>query len=159
MSTTLRSAVLGGVDGVITSFAIVAASDVGDLGARTVVVVGFSSLVADAASMAASEYLAVSAEDALRAETALRPILSGVTCFLSFVTCGLVPLLTYLTTSSLVSCASFSITTLMLLGAGRAMLSNEALVRTLVQTATLGSIAGGIAYGVGALSHRLTVEA
>ena len=46
--TTLRSAILGGVDGVITSFAIVAASAVGGVDRRAVATVGFASLFADA---------------------------------------------------------------------------------------------------------------
>lgn len=156
MTIVLRSAILGGVDGVITSFAIVAASHVGDLGTKTVVIVGFASLFADAGSMAISEYLAVRTDDSLRPETALRPLLSAVSCFAAFVACGLVPLLTYLATASLLSSAAFSVTTLMLLGAARARVSREPLVRTLLETAALGSVAGGIAYGVGVLSHRLS---
>ena len=152
----LRSAILGGVDGIVTSFAIVAASDVGELGKRAVVVVGFASLVADAGSMAASEYLAVSANRALQGNPKLRPLLAGVTCFAAFATCGLVPLLTYLLTSSLLSSASFSVTALVLLGAARAKVADEPLVRTFVQTAALGSAAGAVAYGVGLLSHRLS---
>lgn len=156
MSTIVRSAILGGVDGAITSFAIVAACDVGNLGTRAAAIVGFASLFADAGSMGCSEYLAVRADAALRQNTALRPVLSGVSCFAAFVVCGLVPLLTYLASTSLLSCASFSVTTLMLLGAVRAGVSSEPLVSTLLETATLGGLAGGIAYGVGLLSHRIS---
>lgn len=152
----LRSAILGGVDGIVTSFAIVAASDVAMLERGAVVVVGFASLVADAGSMAASEYLAVSTERALQRTSYYYPLLSAVACFAAFATCGLVPLGTYLLTASLLSSAAFSITTLVLLGAARAKVADEPLVRTFAQTALLGSAAGGVAYGVGVLSHRLT---
>ena len=150
MTSALRSAVLGAVDGVITSFAIVAASDAGDLGNRAVIIVGFASLFGDATSMAVSEALAVRT-DAAR----LYPVLAGASCFAAFVACGLVPLFTYLATASLVSCASFSVTTLMLLGATRARLASAPLLTGLLETASLGAAAGGIAYGVGLLAHAV----
>ena len=105
--------------------------------------------------MAISEFLAVRTERTLRPERDLRPILSGVNCFLAFVACGLVPILTYLATASLLSCASFSVTALMLLGAARAGVSSAPLLGSLLETAVLGTAAGGIAYGVGVLAHTV----
>ena len=157
---SLRAAVLGGVDGVITSFAIVAACDVGDLGVRAVALVGFTSLAADAASMGASTYLAVSAERALLVSQGngvarLNPVVSGITCFVAFVTCGMVPLGVYLTTASLLSSASFSVVALALLGAARARVANEALLRAFGETTLLGVAAGAVAYGVGILAYNV----
>ena len=157
MATAIRSSILGGVDGVITSFAIVAASDAGRLGNRIVVIVGFASLFADATSMAISEFLAVRTDAAVREDgRLLYPVLSGASCFAAFVACGLVPLLTYLATTSLLSCASFSVTTLMLLGATRARVTSVPLLGALLETASLGGVAGGIAYGVGLLAHAVS---
>ncbi len=139
----------------ITSFAIVAASDAGGLGTRTVTIVGFASLFGDAFSMAISEFLAVRTDSTLNPDRRLYPVISGINCFLAFVSCGLVPILTYIMTASLLSCASFSVTALMLLGAARAGVSSTPLLASLLETAILGAAAGGIAYGVGMLAHSL----
>lgn len=55
----LADAVLGGVDGCVTTFAIVAGAAGGGLPHRTIVVLGFANLIADGFSMAASNYLSV----------------------------------------------------------------------------------------------------
>ena len=47
----LRASLLGGVDGVITSFAIVAGTHAGEMTMDTLWVIGISSLVADGPSM------------------------------------------------------------------------------------------------------------
>lgn len=55
----LADAVLGGVDGCVTTFAVVAGAAGGGLTHRTIVVLGFANLLADGFSMAASNYLSV----------------------------------------------------------------------------------------------------
>lgn len=55
----LADAVLGGVDGCVTTFAVVAGAAGGGLPHRTIVVLGFANLLADGFSMAASNYLSV----------------------------------------------------------------------------------------------------
>lgn len=147
----IRAAVLGGVDGIITSFAIVAATRAGTLGDRTVSVVGFASLLADGTSMGVSTYLAESAERALQDGRQLQAALSGAVCFGAFVTCGAVPLVVALYVESLVSSAAFSLVALMLLGAARTRATGEPLLRGFFETTLLGAAAGGVAYGVGAL--------
>jgi len=52
--------VLGGVDGVVTTFAVVAGSVGGRLSTTTIVILGLANLIADGFSMAASNYLATS---------------------------------------------------------------------------------------------------
>ncbi|MGF1606513.1 MAG: VIT1/CCC1 transporter family protein [Rhodothalassiaceae bacterium] len=58
----VRDWVQGGIDGAITSFAIVAGAVGGGLGARVIVILGLSSLVADAVSMAAANFSGTRAE-------------------------------------------------------------------------------------------------
>lgn len=57
--TYLADAVLGGVDGCVTTFAVVAGATGGGLPRRAIVVLGFANLLADGFSMAASNYLSV----------------------------------------------------------------------------------------------------
>jgi vacuolar iron transporter family protein len=58
----LPDAVLGGIDGCVTTFAIVAGSVGGGLSSAVVMVLGVANLLADGFSMAASNYLAARSE-------------------------------------------------------------------------------------------------
>lgn len=150
----LRASILGGVDGVITSFAVVAGASAGGLGKDAVWVVGASSVLADGLSMGVSEFLSSSAEQArgVASSTASpSPTILGLACFASFVVCGAVPVLLFLATQGAVlACACFSLVELMLLGVARTQFTKEALWRGVLQTSLLGAAAGGVAYGVGA---------
>jgi VIT1/CCC1 family predicted Fe2+/Mn2+ transporter len=55
----LADAVLGGIDGCVTTFAVVAGAAGGDLPDSVIIVLGFANLFADGFSMAASNYLSV----------------------------------------------------------------------------------------------------
>ena len=151
--TLLRAGVLGGVDGVITSFAIVAGAHALEDARRVVLIVGSSSVLADGLSMGVSEFLSSSAERAL-AVTGPSPLRLGVVCFASFVAFGIVPLAAYLIgQSSLLACAMFSSVELMILGAVRSMMADECILRGFTQTLVLGAIAGGAAFGVGQIQY------
>lgn len=141
---------MGGVDGVITSFAVVAGASVMDdeVVSTTVAVVGFSSVVADGFSMGISEYVSSYSEKVLTRREG-NPALLAVVCFVSFVGCGTVPLVVFLLARRrLLACASFALVELMLLGSGQTLVTREPLLRGLVRTSVLGAIAGGVAYGV-----------
>ena len=151
----LRASILGAVDGVITSFAIVAGAHAGELGTSAMLVVAVSSLLADGVSMGVSEFLSSASERAkvVAVSGGMRPELLGVACFASFVSAGAVPIVAFVSfaNGSLLSCAMFSLVELMLLGAARTRFTNEALLVGLGQTSVLGGVAGGVAYGVGRL--------
>ncbi len=53
----LKGMVFGGLDGILTSFAIVAGAAGGNLQWEVVLVLGFSNILADAISMGVGEYL------------------------------------------------------------------------------------------------------
>ena len=104
--SALRASILGGVDGVITSFAIVAGSHAGNLSGSAVIIVGASSIIADGFSMGISEYLSsVSAKaekiknKEIISSRSITPSCLGVVCFISFVLCGTVPVLSYMLAS------------------------------------------------------------
>lgn len=134
-SSLVRPSLLGGVDGVITSFAIVAGGHAGTLGRTSVLVIGLSSLAADGLSMGVSEYLSGGEQPDWRA---------GLACFASFVVLGLVPLVAYVTTTLLVSIL-LSLVCLAGLGALRGPHRRG---RNVLQTLVLGTAAGGVAFGV-----------
>ena len=59
----LRDWVYGGIDGAVTTFAIVAGALGADLAARFVIIMGIANLVADGFSMAAANYSGTRAEN------------------------------------------------------------------------------------------------
>jgi VIT1/CCC1 family predicted Fe2+/Mn2+ transporter len=58
----LRDWVYGGIDGAVTTFAVVSGVTGAALGSRVVVILGIANLIADGFSMAASNYLGTTAE-------------------------------------------------------------------------------------------------
>lgn len=58
----VKSLVFGGLDGIITTFAVVAASVGGSLGSNVILLMGFANLVADGLSMGLGDYLSSQAE-------------------------------------------------------------------------------------------------
>jgi VIT1/CCC1 family predicted Fe2+/Mn2+ transporter len=58
----IKSVILGGLDGIITTFAIVAAVEGGNLSKHTAILMGVANLVADAISMGLGDYLSERAE-------------------------------------------------------------------------------------------------
>jgi DNA damage-binding protein 1 len=59
----LKSVIFGGLDGILTSFAIVAGSAGGNLPTPVVLILGFSNIFADALSMGVGEFLSSKAEN------------------------------------------------------------------------------------------------
>ena len=59
----VKSLVFGGLDGIITTFAIIAASQGGGLSQRTIIMMGFANLLADAISMGVGDFLSETAEN------------------------------------------------------------------------------------------------
>jgi len=157
----LRASLLGGVDGVITSFAIVAGTHAGNLSTNTLWIIGISSLIADGLSMGISEYISSSSAAAkgeqLQKANDASPYTLGIVCFISFIVCGIVPTVLYVATAGrIVAVSIFSLVELMLLGATRTLFSKENILWGLTQTASLGAIAGSVAYGVGVAVHALS---
>ena len=82
--------IYGGVDGLVTTFAIIAGSLGGDLSTRIVIIIGLASILADAFSMGLSSYLAEKAR--IKGQDAIKV---GLITFLSFLSIGIFPLLPF----------------------------------------------------------------
>ena len=59
----IKSLIYGGLDGIITTFAVVAGVEGANLEASIVLILGFSNLIADGLSMAVGDYLSTKAEN------------------------------------------------------------------------------------------------
>ena len=93
MNQYLSEIVYGGVDGLITTFAIIAGSSGANFNKKVILVLGISSILADGFSMGVSSYLA---EKVRTMGSNKSPINVGFITFLSFVLLGLMPLLPFL---------------------------------------------------------------
>ena len=147
----LRPFLLGAVDGLITSFVIVAGGYAGNVNKRSILIIGFSSLVADGFSMGVSEYLSTRNEQSLRMS-----VYTGFACFLSFIVFGCLPLFGFLTGNSrstqIILSSIFFFISLAILGIlhGCFVQKSSTLehIRRFAEIVILGSVAGGIAFGV-----------
>lgn len=150
----MEPSLMGGVDGLVTSFAIVASSQYTSSPVKVATVVGFSSLVADGISMGISQYLSASSSEdrAQRREELSRPspVLMGAACAASFVVVGSVPLVAFvLGDASMVAAVCSTLLMLFILGVMRVVPADaRSVVVSVLRTCVLGAVAGGLAYVV-----------
>jgi VIT1/CCC1 family predicted Fe2+/Mn2+ transporter len=83
--------VYGGVDGLITTFAIIAGSVGAELPHNIIIILGIASILADGFSMGISSFLA----ERMRTN-AKHPYMVGLSTFVSFVLLGSIPLIPYI---------------------------------------------------------------
>lgn len=152
-----KSITYGGLDGIITTFAVVAGAIGGNLGATTIIILGFSNLLADGFSMAAGDYLSSTTEDDTQPHQAIK---NASITFLSFNLFGLVPLLAYLlvaswtqlpSTSTLLLASGIVSLALALLGYVKASITQQDKKLEIIRTLLVGSVAAAVAYGIGQL--------
>ena len=150
----LRDLLYGGLDGCITTFAIVTGVAGAALGPRVVLVLGLANLIADGISMGASNYLGLKSELEQRREPVApeKPWRHGAATFAAFVAVGANPLLAYvlpLPTPRLGSAVAAACVALFAIGAGRARFTHKSAWRQGIEMLLVGLVAGGAAYGIG----------
>jgi vacuolar iron transporter family protein len=101
----LRDMVYGAIDGIVTTFAVVAGVTGGSLSAHAVLIVGIANLVADGLSMGVGNYLSIRSHESMRAAQALpeeeaSPVRHGAATMAAFAIAGAVPLAPYLAGAS-----------------------------------------------------------
>lgn len=148
----LRPAILGAVDGLITSFVIVAGGLASDTAKSKIMLIGFSSLVADGISMGVSESMSSRAQDGLSLGQAGA---LGLVCFISFVIFGCFPLVGFAAgvtseASRVASIVMFAVF-LFIVGAVRAFITKESYLLATGETVILGAVAGGVAYAIASI--------
>ena len=149
-----KSIVYGGMDGIVTTFAVVAGAVGGNLGITPIVILGFSNLLADGFSMAVGDYLSSTTEKSVVKGKAVKN--AGAT-FLSFIFFGLIPLLSYLLINVfsifrvhtfMMACILVSLA-LTLLGFVKALITKKSKLKEIFRTVLIGLIAALFAYYVG----------
>lgn len=160
--------VYGGIDGSVTTFAVVAGAAGAGLDTIVIIILGIANLLADGFSMGASAYLADKSEkDIAKHENELSSPKSswhiGAVTFGAFVLVGAIPLVVYVleylsgqkwpwsfAVASSVTLAAFA-------GIGwlKGAVTHTHRLRAAAETLLLGAVAAAIAYGLGDVLERL----
>lgn len=150
--------VYGGIDGTITTFAVVAGSVGAGLSTNVIVILGFANLLADGFAMSIGAYLSANSERDKNQEfdDGKSPLFVGLATYISFLIMGFIPLLVYVVDllqkleSSLFLIASvLTAIVFVIIGALKAYVTNKQYAKGIMQTLVLGAIAAVVAYYVG----------
>lgn len=97
--------IYGGIDGAVTTFAVVAGAMGASLQSSVILILGFANLIADGFSMAVSNYLSVKSQADIHryhsdyksfAKEGKHPLKTGFATFISFILVGIIPLLSFI---------------------------------------------------------------
>lgn len=164
----LGEIVYGGIDGIVTTFAVIAASAGANLSSGVVIVLGFANLIADGFSMGISAYLAEKTKTQQARSTSHNPIGVGVVTFGAFIAVGVLPVLLYLADyigdwqtepetlfmwASLIAAGAFTS-----IGYAKSFASDESKLRSTLETLALGAIASIIAFVLGDLLEQVILN-
>lgn len=164
----IKSIVYGGVDGIITTFAVVASASGASLSIKVLMILGFASLFADAISMGFGDYLSSRAQHEMLEQTEpgnhltrlqchVLAIKSGCYTFSSFLVFGTVPLLTYvispfftvIRTNRFLTACVLTGCTLFVLGALKTTLTKKYWLTSGLEMLSIGGLCALAAYVVG----------
>ncbi len=156
--------VYGGIDGIVTTFAVVAGAMGASLGAGIVLILGFANLFADGFSMAISNYMSESSREDLNGKDKNRkePRRTALATFFAFIIIGFIPLLPFVIDYFYpIGFDRFLLATVLtglafvFVGAVRGKIVGKSQIRTSLETLGIGSAAALIAYLVGHLLRGL----
>lgn len=165
----LSEFVYGGIDGAVTTFAVVAGATGASFSLQVVIVLGFANLIADGFSMSVGSYLSTKSQQELMVKKGKSisdepsPVINGVSTFIAFILLGFVPLLAYVVNrvfnleatnlflmASLLTTAAFA-----LIGYMKGKVTHAPIVRSVMETLILGVLAASFAYGLGDVLEKL----
>lgn len=156
--------VYGSIDGTVTTFAIIAGIAGAGLDTAIVIILGFSNVLADGFSMAASNYLSEQAhQDQNSDDEHHDPIKTALATFFSFISIGSIPVISYIIGTSIPGFTAYAFwfaalctgLTFLGIGATRGIITEKNPWRTALETLAIGTIAALVAYGVGAFLEQI----
>lgn len=172
IENNLREFVYGGMDGAVTTFAVVTGAAGANLGVRVILILGFANVLADGFSMAVGSYLSEKSDQDLsvhkgesKKEDHDSPLQASIATFVSFILVGVVPLLIYvidyilsleMTNSQLLA---YSVTLTLIafgmIGLLRARVTKIKKRKALLESLGLGVAAAVISYAAGTLLEKI----
>ncbi len=160
--------VYGAIDGSVTTFAVVAGAAGANLSPGIVLILGFANLFADGFSMATGNFLSTKAKIEVQAKTGhhhheIAPMKAALITFISFVTVGFVPLLSYVAgiffssvgENKFVIASTLTAFSFIVIGAIKAKVVKKSWIKASAETLFLGGTAAAIAYFIGAFLSGL----
>ena len=161
----LREFIYGGMDGAVTTFAIVTGAAGAGFDTNIILILGLANVFADGFSMAVGAYLSEKADQQLEAknndtkhEADETPLVASVATFISFVLVGFIPLLIYIADfifdlglgeDALIYSIFLTLTAFAGIGYLRAVLTKINKSRSMLETLGLGIAAAIISYTLG----------
>lgn len=165
----LSEFVYGGIDGIVTTFAVVAASVGAGLDSSIIIILGMANLVADGFSMGISAYLAEKSEVAVsedEAEDPNYPQKVGLVTFVSFIIIGFIPVMIYVFDfafkleidnlfgySLALAAGGFAF-----IGWLKSYVAKENKLLAILETLALGAVASGVAYYIGDVLEKIILN-
>ncbi len=162
--------VYGGIDGAVTTFAVVAGATGAGYDIRIILVLGFANLIADGFSMGVGSYLSTKSEqevmvrDGESIKNEPSPIINGASTYAAFIAIGLIPLLAYVygyiadySNQDNIFLAACTLTALGFIGIGflKNKVTKSGAVKSIAETLVLGVIAAVLAYALGDLLEQI----
>lgn len=164
--------VYGGIDGAITTFAVVAGAQGAHLATSIILILGCANLIADGFSMATASYLSTKSQVELHRnqvdfkeyrKQGKHPLKTGLATFSAFVSIGMIPLLSFLLALAFPYpeqaqfTYSFVLTGIALafVGFAKGKIVKKHPLHAARETLLIGGIAAALAYGLGAFIQTL----
>lgn len=154
----LPQIIFGGIDGLVTTFAVVAGAAGASLSVQTIIILGFANLVADGFSMSVGSFLSKQTEmDMAKLDNQNLPFFEGLATFLSFNIIGLIPLLAFIlpftsnysNNSKFIISAILTLIAFVVIGYFKSKVSNKSMLKGIGETVLLGGIAASLAFFAG----------
>lgn len=174
IEANLREFVYGGMDGAVTTFAVVTGAAGANLGVRVILILGFANVLADGFSMAVGSYLSEKSEQDLsvhkgesKKEDHDSPLAASLATFVSFILVGLVPLSVYLIDfmfglelshdQLLIYAVTLTLAAFGLIGLLRAKVTKIRKRKAILESLGLGAAAAVISYGAGNILEKIFI--
>lgn len=156
--------VYGGIDGAITTFAVVAGSVGASLSTKVILILGFANLLADGFSMSVWAYLSSKAEQEQDGDDGKwkTPLGIGIATYISFILIGFIPLIIYVYNymfhpvehiflwATLLTSLGF-----VLIGFMKSIMTHKSHFLSILETLSLWALAAWVAYYVGNILERI----
>ena len=172
IENNLREFVYGGMDGAVTTFAIVTGAAGANFGSKVILILGLANVFADGFSMAVGAYLSEKADQQLASSKlpdgesveAESPIGASIATFLSFIIVGFVPLLIYIADyafslelgdKALVYSIFLTLAAFAGIGYLRAVTVKVDKAKSILETLGLGVAAAVISYTLGTVLEKI----
>ncbi len=172
IENNLREFVYGGMDGAVTTFAIVTGAAGANFGSKVILILGLANVFADAFSMAVGAYLSEKADQQLESSKlpdgesieSESPIGASIATFVSFILVGFVPLLIYIADyvfelglgdNALIYSIFLTLAAFAGIGYLRAVATKIDKAKSVLETLGLGVAAAIISYTLGTVLERI----